>query len=235
MVVQPSTRFILVALLVASGASLGSCQRSAPAPDRDAGKPAAASRPVRPRVVAAGEIPVNIATSRISLSVIKDRDTTSPVVGKLVLRDGAVSLDATPASARLSIDLDSFDSGIPLRNERVRGIFFETSAIGWETGELSVPSIPADVVRALREKKLAPHAALDGTLRIHGHAVPVKLVVDAGYGDNGRLWVKTTSPAQVKISDFDLTDNLRHLSAICMHDSIDDIVEVTVALEFGAR
>ncbi len=63
----------------------------------------------------------------------------------------------------------------------------------------------------------------------------MKLVVDAGYGDNGRLWVKTTSPAQVKISDFDLTDNLRHLSAICMHDSIDDIVEVTVALEFGAR
>jgi hypothetical protein len=156
-------------------------------------------------------------------------------VGTLSLRDGAVSLDATPPSARLSIDLDSFDSGIPLRNERVRNIFFETSAIGWESAELGIPSIPGDVVTALRTKRLASHATLGATLRVHGHASPVTLTVDAGYADDGRLWVKTTSPAQVKISELGLTDNLHRLSAICMHDSIDDVVTVTVDLQFGGK
>jgi hypothetical protein len=59
------------------------------------------------------------------------------------------------------------------------------------------------------------------------------LTVDARYADDGRLTVKTSMPAQVKISDFALGDNLRRLSAICMHDSIDDVVLVEATLEFA--
>jgi hypothetical protein len=229
--VTKRARFVLVVLAAAASASC----RSGSAGSADAGRTSAAARPPRPRVVAQGEAPVDVERSKLSLAVIKDRDVTSPVVATVRLLDGALSLGTTPASARLSVNLDSFDSTIPLRNERVRGIFFETSAIGWETAELTVPSIPDDAVSALRARRPLAHVTLEGKLRVHGRTAPVSLVVDAGYADDGGLWVKTAAPAQVKISDLGLTDNLHRLSAICMHDSIDDVVTVTADLQFAAR
>ena len=227
-----NARLILVAFAALAAVS---CHGPSAGSGRDAGPPLATPRAVHPRISAPGEYPVDVEKSQLSLSVIKDRDTTSPVVATLRLRDGAVSLDGTPPSARLSVDLDSFDSSIPLRNERVRGIFFETSALGWETAELTVPSIPADVVQTLRQRKIASHVTLDAKLQVHGQSEPLTLLVDAGYADDGRLWVKTASPAQVKISGVGLAGNLRRLSSICMHDSIDDIVNITASFEFATK
>ena len=229
---QEKTRLVLVACVALASASChGSSEGSRP----EAGPAFAPPNAVRAHAVAPGESAVDVAKSSVSLSVIKDRDMTSPVVATLRLRDGAISLDGTPPSARLSVDLDSFDSSIPLRNERVRGIFFETSAIGWETADVTLPSILADVVQALRVKKLVTHVVLEATLKVHGRTAPLSLLVDAGYTDDGRIWVKTASPAQVKISDLGLTSNLHRLSAICMHDSIDDVVNVTASFEFAAH
>ena len=61
------------------------------------------------------------------------------------------------------------------------------------------------------------------------------MVVDASYGSDGALTIKTSAPFDLKISDLGLADNLRRLSALCMHDSIDDIVKVEVSLRFPAR
>ena len=221
-------------LLVAAAAV--SCQHAGPPAEHDAGRAAsAAARPAHARTSARGEYPLDLATSRLSIGVVKDRDTSAPVVATLLLRDGGVTLGGAPATARLSVDLDSYDSAIPLRNERVRGVFFETSAVGWETAEFAIPLVPPQMIQALREKRVASHVMLDGDLRIHGQTVPMQLVVDAGYSSDSRLWVKTATPAHVKISDFHLTDNLHRLSALCMHDSIDDTVEVTAALEFVTK
>lgn len=179
---------------------------------------------------APGEMPLDTSKSKLSLVIIKDRDTKSPVTATMLPRDGAVSLAS--ASARLSIDIDTFDSAIPLRNERVRGIFFETATLGQETAELTIPKIPAEVLSALHDKKRA-HGQLDATLKMHGRSSALTLPFDAGYTDAGALWVKSAEPIEIKISDFGLSDNLRRLSSICMHDSIDDIVKVDVSLVFA--
>ena len=76
-------------------------------------------------------------------------------------------------------------------------------------------------------------AKLDATLRVHGRTVMTVLTVDASYSEDGRLTVKTSTPAQIKISDFTLSDNLHRLSSICMHDSIDDLVLVEATLQFA--
>jgi hypothetical protein len=199
-------------------------------PDAGAPPPKAA----KVRVVAPGDAPADLARSQVQVSVIKDKDSKSPVVGKLALSDGAVSLSSPTPSARISVDLDTFDSGVPIRNERVRNIFFETSGIGWDTMEIVVPAIPPAVVSALRSEHHAEQVKLDATLRVHGRTVMSVLTVDATYADDGRLTVKTSTPAQLKISDFALADNLHRLSAICMHDSIDDVVLVEATLEFAA-
>jgi polyisoprenoid-binding protein YceI len=226
------SRAILAACAVALACVLTvpACGRSTSSAAPDASRPKIV--PARPPP-AAGELPLDLAHSKVVVTIIKDRDLKAPVTGALALRDGAASLSG--GSARLSIDLDTFDSGIPLRNERVRNIFFETSGVGWDTAELSIAKLPDAVLASMRDAKRVSGASLDGTLRLHGKTVPLTMIVDAGYTDAGALWVKTSVPAVVRISDVGLTPNLKRLSALCMHDSIDDDVKAEVDLVFAAH
>lgn len=187
---------------------------------------AASARPkiVRPRVVASSEMPLDLAASKLHLVMLKDRVT--PVDATMGFRDGALG----KTGARLSVDLDTFDSQIAIRNERVRNIFFETSAIGWESADVTFDLPPDLFARLETEKKLAG-VALEGTLRVHGGTSKLSVIVDAGW-DGPKIWVKSTGPVSVKVSDLGLVDNLHRLNAICMHDSIDDVVKVDVSLVF---
>ncbi len=187
--------------------------------------PSARPKIVRPRVVATGEMPLDLAQSKLHLLMVKDHVT--PVDATMTFRDGA--LGAT--SARLSVDLDTFDSQIAIRSERVRNIFFETSAIGWESADLTF-ELPAALVAELHEKKTVSKAKLEGTLKVHGGTSKLPVAIDAGY-DGAKVWVKSDGPVDVRVSDLGLTDNLRRLNAICMHDSIDDVVKVDVSLVFN--
>ena len=218
---------VVVAALVAGGC--GKKSTEAPRPDAAA----APSKAAKIRAVAPGDAQADLAHSQVQISVIKDKDTKSPVVGRMMLTDGAVALSSPTPSARLSIDIDTIDTGVPIRNERVRNIFFETSGVGWDTIEVVIPAIPAAVVAALRDQRKVDQAKLDATLRVHGRTVMTVLTVDASYSEDGRLTVKTSTPAQIKISDFTLSDNLHRLSSICMHDSIDDLVLVEATLQFA--
>jgi hypothetical protein len=217
--------FVILAAMIAAGCSKKTAEVAAP----DAAPP---SKAAKVRVVPPGDAPADLKNSSIQISVIKDKDAKNPVVGRMALDDGSISLSSPAPSARLVIDIDTLDTTIPIRNERVRNIFFETSNVGWDTIEVTIPAIPAAVVAALKTQRHVEQAKLDATLRVHGRKVMTVLTVDASYSDDGRLTVKTSAPTPVKISDFDLLDNLHRLSHICMHDSIDDLVMVEASLQF---
>jgi hypothetical protein len=191
---------------------------------------ASSARPkiVHPRVLVTGEMPLDLKASKLRLTTIKDHVT--PVAATMTMRDGAVSLDGPSPHARLLVDLDSFDSTIPIRNERVRNIFFETSAIGWDTADLTF-DVPKELVDRLRKERKLTQAKLEGTLKVHGSSSKLPVTVDAGW-DGAKLWVKSAGPVDVKVSNLGLTENLHRLNVICMHDSIDDVVKVDVDLVF---
>lgn len=204
--------------------------KPSPPPPADAGAAQVAAATARPRPAPApGETPLDIEKSRLSLSMVKDKDQDNPVTATMRMRDGAVSIGA--GTARLTVDLDSFESNIHVRNERVRGIFFETDAGPWDSAEVTIPKIPEDVLAAVRDKKRVSRAKLDGSVKLHGATAKLAMVIDAGFEDNGALWIKTSQPVEVKVSDFALGENLKKLSAACKHDSIDDVVRIDVALE----
>ncbi|MBI2393810.1 MAG: YceI family protein [Deltaproteobacteria bacterium] len=214
-------------------AVLPACRNSAKA---NPGDDAAVAKVVHPpRVARPGETLADIEKSKVSLAIIKDRDEANPVTATMMLRDGAVAIDGPNGStARLSIDVMTFDTTIPIRNERVKKFFFETSGIGWDTIELVIPKIPDEVVKSLKDTRAVTKAKVTADVKLHGKSKQLELTVDAGYRPDGSLWVKSSGPFQAKASDFGLTDNLQRLSSICMHDSIDDGVKVDVALEFPA-
>jgi hypothetical protein len=220
-----------LALLIAAITSTAACHKGDGSAGGDAGKDAVAAKAVR--TAAAGEQLVDVEKSKLVFAMVKDRDVANPVKANVMLRDGALSLAA--GSARMTIDLTTFDSQIPVRNERVRNFFFEVSATGWDTAELTIPKLPEAALALLRDHKPVMRAAVEGDLKLHGKTAHVTMTLDAGYGNAGELWVRSTTPVEVKVSDFGLTDNLKRLSSICMHDSIDDIVKIDVELQFPAK
>ncbi len=224
-------RRFAIGLLLALCALGGACKKGNSVAVADAG--AAASSVKVTRVAGVGEQLVDLDKSKLVLSIVKDRDAANPVKANVMFRDGALSLGA--GTARMSIDLTTFDSAIPVRNERVRNFFFEVSATGWDTAELTISKLPDAALAALRARKPVLRAAVEGDLKLHGKTAHVPMSLDAGFDGGGELWVRSNTPVEVKISEFGLTDNLRRLSAICMHDSIDDVVKVDVTLVFPGR
>jgi len=215
-------------LLVAFGLGATSCDKK-PAPPPETRPATLVSARPRPDLKP-GEIGVDLAKSKLSLKVIKDHDAKTPVVATVGLRDGAIQL--TAGTARLSVDLDTIESGIPLRNERVRGVFLETSGVGWETAELTIAKIPDEVLATLRDKKQVNRATIEGELKLRGATSKVSFLANAGYSTGGVLWVKSAEPMELKISDLGLSENLKKLSTLCQHDSIDDAVKIDINLEF---
>jgi len=226
-------RRIPIGLVLVIGTIAGAlaCHKGDGSAGGDASKSASSAKVVR--TAAAGELLVDVEKSKLVFAMVKDRDVANPVKANVMLRDGAISLSA--GTARISIDLTTFDSQIPVRNERVRNFFFEVSATGWETAELTLPKLPEAALASLRDHKGVMRTAVEGDLKLHGKTAHVTMTLDAGYGNAGELWVRSTTPVEVKVSDFGLTDNLKRLSSICMHDSIDDVVKIDVAIQFPAK
>jgi polyisoprenoid-binding protein YceI len=206
-------------------AACGKKERPAAAQDADP------VSPKKPRPAASpGESPVDLVESKISLAVVKDHNANGPVVVTVLLRDGAISFGA--GTARLSIDLDSIDSGVPLRNERLRGVLLETGGPGWDTAELRITSIPESALVALREKRGVGGVKIDGELALHGVTAKVPFIANVSFGTGGVLLVKSAAPVELKISDYGLGENLKKLITLCKHESIDDVVKVDFSLEF---
>jgi hypothetical protein len=164
---------VLFAALIATGCGKKPTEVAPP----DAGAPPKAAKL---RVVAPGDAPADLKQSYVQLSIIKDKDVKNPVVGRMLLDDGAVALSSPTPSAHLLVDIDTLDTGVPIRNERVRNIFFETSNVGWDTVDVTIPVLPVAVVTALQGQRHVEQAKLDATLKVHGR----KVIVDAGAGED---------------------------------------------------
>ena len=220
---------------IAAMALTPACRRDDAAPGRDAGPVVAApTKTARQRVAANGEVLADLDKSAIRLAIVKDHDATAPVVATMSLRDGVLSTgDPALSFARLTFDLSTFDSGVPMRNDRVKQFFFETSA--GDTAELVARPLPEAALAGLREKKPVVHTKVEGDLTLHGRTAKVTLPLDVGVDARGTIWVKTAKPIEVKISDFGLRENSMRLMRICMHESIDDVVKIEASLEFPER
>ena len=176
---------------------------------------------------------VDTSTSTVSLSVMGGIDPGSTVSAGLTLRGGALSLsNASVPAARFFVDLTSFDSHLPIRNERVKQVFFETTGGGGESAEIVVQRLPEDALAKLRARKLVAGSKTEADLVIHGRTSKITLSIEAGYNERGALWVKTSTPVLVNIADLGMSENKKKLMATCLHDRIDDVVKIEASLEF---
>ena len=132
-------------------------------------------------------------------------------------------------NAQLVIDLDSVETMIPIRNERMREMLFETA------------KFPAAKISAQVEPGLLDEMAdggiitLDLPLRIelHGQSktvtAPVAVVAEPG----GNLHLYSTRPIVVNASDFGLEAGVVALRDIAGLKGISNAVPITVELVFA--
>lgn len=130
-------------------------------------------------------------------------------------------------NVQLIIDLNSADTLIPIRNERLQALLFETA------------KFPNATVAAEVDPAVLAAAAEGGTV---GTELPVKLslhgleqTITASvtvFSDGGNLRVMSSRPVIINAADFGLAAGVEALRDIAGLDSISTAVPVTLNLQF---
>jgi len=134
----------------------------------------------------------------------------------------------TAGKVQLGIDLDSVETLIPIRNERMRELLFDT--VKFPAANISAQVDPA-ILAATADGGVVT-ADLPVTLSLHGiEQTLIAPVVVVGEGDN-RLRVLTSRPVMVNAADFGLDSGITALREIAGLKAISVAVPVTLQLVF---
>lgn len=160
-------------------------------------------------------------------------DDTMPVKGSLNLKMGRLNINPNAKSLLdLVVDMNSWDSGLILRDDRVMRIFFGTDLDRNRVATFQVKGIDAKKLVDFKKSKKIMGLKVSGDLVFHGVTLPVEAVLNVTFNNMGRLVVTTQKPIPLKISDLKLNGPLKKLMIVCDHKSVDDVVTLTVHLEF---
>ncbi|MBK1721060.1 YceI family protein [Thiocystis violacea] len=124
--------------------------------------------------------------------------------------------------------LDSVETLVPIRNERMREILFDTT--DYKEAQIKA-KIDPKLLADLKVGEVARVSA-EGTLLLHGAEQPMTLSVMAAKLDPGTLMVATTKPLIVDASKFGLSDSVEKLREIAGLASISEAVPVTFVVTF---
>jgi polyisoprenoid-binding protein YceI len=164
-----------------------------------------------------------------------DGDASS--IGFISVKNGAVveshhfnemSGSITDAgNATVNINLDSVDTMIPIRNERMRAMLFKT-----ETYPEATISVDLDMATYGRIKAgEAVSQEIAGTLSMAGQTATVMVPVIVVRGHNSMV-VSSKKPVIINAANWNLTPGIEALRAIAQLTSITPAVPVSFTLKF---
>lgn len=163
------------------------------------------------------------ARSRVSFISIKN-----DAVGETHHFSSVVGFVSEDGDVQVAIDLDSVDTLIEIRDERLRELLFETAK--FPAAKLHTKILP-EVVSAAAQGGVVT-AQIPVTLEMHGFEQKLDVnVVVVGEG-NGRMRVLSSQPVLVNAADFGLTAGVAALQKIAGLQSIAAVVPVSLQLLF---
>jgi len=162
-------------------------------------------------------------SSQVSFVSVKAGDAGE--VHRFTEISGELSADG---NATVTIQLASVDTLIPLRDERMRELLFQTDM--FPTASLSA-DIDMDALTAL-EPGGSMDIATSLTLDLHGHQILIATeMIVARLGDH-RLMVSSRKPVIVSAASVDLVSGIEALREIAGLPSISKAVPVSFVLTF---
>lgn len=163
------------------------------------------------------------AASRLAYVSIKAGEVAEN--NRFARLSGSVAADGT---ASLAIDLASVDTGVEIRDERMREIFFAVADN--PSASVTARLDPAGFARLAVGQTLS--RPLKATVTIKGVSSDVETEVFVTRVAADRVTVVPTAPVIVSTDMFGLTDELGELRAIAELPSITPAVPVTFTLAF---
>lgn len=133
--------------------------------------------------------------------------------------------------ATLSIDLNSVNTGVALRDQRMRDLLFETAT--YPTSTVTV-AVPATLISGLAVGQTA-ETDISASLNLHGVTGAITTKVSVQKLSSSRVLVQSLAPVLVKAGDYSLTNGVEALRAAVGIASISVAVPVDFALVFDAR
>ncbi|MFN3990337.1 MAG: YceI family protein [Erythrobacter sp.] len=204
-----------LACCAALALALGACSQS---PDSAGESAAATAAPAT-----AGDWVVDAAASHLDYVSIKAGEVAE--TNRFEKLTGSVGADG---AARLEIDLASVNTGVEIRDERMREIFFQVAE--FPTAVITAQLDPAKF--AALEVGQVVVQPVTAKVALKGMEADVEAQVQiARLGDN-RVIASTTKPIIITTDMFGLTDELGELRALAQLPSISPAVPVTFTLAF---
>ncbi|MEO0462827.1 MAG: YceI family protein [Pseudomonadota bacterium] len=173
--------------------------------------------------LAEGSWSVDAEASSLSYVSVKSGEIAEPNTFSGL--SGSVSPDGTAA---LEIDLASLETGVDIRNERMRDIFFEVAdhPAATITAKLDPAAFGA---LAMGESTVQP---LKATLTVKGIEAPVDTKVTVTRIAQDRVLATSTEPVIVYADALELTEGLAQLQELAGLPSITPAVPVTFTIVF---
>ncbi|PKP95159.1 MAG: YceI family protein [Alphaproteobacteria bacterium HGW-Alphaproteobacteria-14] len=205
--------FRSVALVAALALGLSACAQQASAPDAEQATP-----------LTEGVWTLDAAGSRLSYVSIKAGEVAE--ANRFDTLSGTVAADGT---ATIDIDLASVNTGVDIRNERMRDIFFDVAGNpkAVVTARLDPAAFAGLAVGQSITRSLTASVALKGVEQ----EIETEVLVTRVSAD--RVTVVPTAQVIISTDMFELTDELGELRALAQLPSITPAVPVTFVLAFS--
>lgn len=131
-------------------------------------------------------------------------------------------------TANLLIDLNSINTRIPLRDERIRNLLLNTDKYPNATVQVT---LAADTLQNLLVGKSLT-TEISGTLDLHGKQLPLIAKVHVFKDENGAIHATTTEPVLLDMVTLGLTDGIETLRELAKLNNISYMVPVTFKLVY---
>ena len=162
-------------------------------------------------------------------SVVTFVSIKNDVVGELNKFEGITGTVSAEGAIDVWIDLDSVETFIEIRNERMKTLLFRTGLFprAHITGQLD----SADLKIAL--SGIGALLNLDLKIDLHGKAVSKSVTIRLDHTED-QISVVTTQPILLNAADFGLESGVAALQEIAGLDSISRVIPVSVNLRFSS-
>jgi polyisoprenoid-binding protein YceI len=169
---------------------------------------------------------LNNTQSHLSFISIKKGDVAE--VHRFDQLDGSVS---GSGNVELSIKLASVDTAIPIRDERMRDMLFNTSA--FPSADLSAKIDIGEIEKLGVGAVIA--STLQGELTLHGQSRPVTAELVVARLAAHKLLVSSRKPLVLQAGDYDLLEGVEKLREVAGLASISKAVPVSFVLVFEKK
>ncbi|MEM8634968.1 MAG: YceI family protein [Pseudomonadota bacterium] len=188
-------------------------------------EPTDASSDTESAVIAEAAGPWTLSTDASALTYLSIKSGNVAEINTFGELSGTVSEEG---SAEISINLNSVNTNVDIRNERMRNVFFETETYPTATARTT---LDMDQFSAL---EVGNSVTVPVRFEIDLHGETASYDIDASVTRLGvnKVGVDNTAPLILYPEDFNLIDGLGQLQSLAGLDSITPIVPINVSFVF---